>query len=97
MRVALERRALDIINSSVGVGRPIPGFSYVAIDSWIDSIASQFGDDFISILRDVLYEVAEASRSEADISDEVFVDIDQEAAESTFQLLTSVLEKAERL
>ncbi|WP_155758412.1 hypothetical protein [Xanthomonas arboricola] len=89
-RVELERRCLDTVNDST-LRTPLVGLSLVTIRRWIsDSREEQPHADWDGIYEALALN-AEASRSEADISDEIFVDISEEEAERAISQLKIAL------
>lgn len=89
-RVALERRVLDAINSSL-VAEPLVGLSYKTIKSWLAKLRSSRNAGDLSELEVAVLLCAEAARSQADISDEIFVDIDEAEAASALERLNRAL------
>ncbi|MCC3256068.1 hypothetical protein [Xanthomonas campestris] len=86
-RVELERKCLDVVNKSALIA-PLVGLSLVTVRRWIYAARlEQPNADWDNIYR-TLALAAEASRSEADISDEIFVDISEEEAEHAINQLT---------
>ncbi|WP_146093115.1 hypothetical protein [Xanthomonas arboricola] len=85
-RVELERKCLDVVNNSTLMA-PLVGLSLVTVRRWIYAARlEQPNADWDDIYR-ALALAAEASRSEADISDEIFIDIAEEEAEQAINQL----------
>lgn len=89
-RIRIERAALDAIASAFP-GHELPGLSKAAIERWMREMRSTLGPGEIRLVVAALRIVAEVSRSEADVSDEVFCDIEQVEADEAIDGLLSAL------
>lgn len=92
-RVALERRVLDMVNSSMSGVDPLVGLADVTVAVWVERLPKKWGVKRLTELEVALRLSAEAARSEADVSDEVFVDIDEEEAEVAIARLREALDQ----
>lgn len=91
-RVALERRVLDLVNSSSIAEPPLVGLANVTVSRWLSGLSRRLASHEIAELEVAIRLSAEAVRSEADISDEVFVDIDEVQANSAIRRLAAALD-----
>lgn len=90
-RVELERLCLDKVNNVFRDGPFLVGLSRKTVVKWIQIVESQIGVAAAGDLDRALKVVAESARSEADVSDEVFVDIDHSEVEYAVSVLESAL------
>lgn len=90
-RVALEREALDAVNLKFGEIKPLVGLSYSAVQTWASNMKSVLDLRAIDRLVVAVHRIAEAARSEADVSDEIFVDVDPLKANEALATLREVL------
>lgn len=96
-RVALERQALDCLNECNIFRTPLVGFSTAAIDRWwASSVVPSFGAVDSQHLRTALLSIAHAARAEADISDEIFVDIREDESSLAIDRLRKSIERLRR-
>jgi hypothetical protein len=91
-RVALERRALDTVHLQLGGAcAPLAGLTYAAIRIWARQFSELYTQQSSDAVVAALYQLAEAARSEADVSDEIFSDVSPEEAEDALAALRVAL------
>jgi hypothetical protein len=90
-RVELERACLDKVNEVFRDGPALVGLSNKTISVWIRDIVPRIGGAAADRLSSALRVAADAARSEADISDEVFVDVEPAEAEFAKRTLEAAL------
>ncbi|MFB9036227.1 MULTISPECIES: hypothetical protein [Xanthomonas] len=91
-RIALERQVLDLVNSSSLSNKPLVGLSRKAIDAWIFTLSNSYGEAKLQRIISSILNVARAARAEADVSDEIFLDIDVEKADLALERLRQCIE-----
>jgi hypothetical protein len=90
-RVALERMSLDAVNGSGLFSSDLVGLSMACINVWLEHVMGVTQSESRDALFAALVDISHACHAEADISDEIFHDIDPSVALSALDRLKSTL------
>jgi hypothetical protein len=87
-RVAIERKALDLVNESGLFRGELTGLTKSAIDAfWLKQLQA----DVIAPVRAALMHVSLVAHCDVDISDEVLVEIPREECEAALESLRDLI------